>query len=176
MRTPRKLLVLMALGLASVALAGCGGMEHSSSSGKAEATDAWARTTAPGQEMGAIYLMLHGGAEADVLTGVSVPTSVAASASMHETVAVDTGTGEAMDMDHTMEMGDDAAMADGAMTMREVTSVDVPADGMVMFEPGGLHIMLMGLAAPLETGSTFDLTLRFAKAGDTTVTVTVKDA
>lgn len=173
MRTSRKLLLLVALGLATAALTACGGMDHSDSSGSVEATDAWARTSAPGQEMGAIYLMLHGGAEADVLTGVSVPSSVAASASMHETAMADTG--ETMDMDHAMEMGD-ASMADGAMTMREVARVDVPADGMVMFEPGGLHIMLMGLVAPLERGSTFDLTLRFAKGGDTTVTVTVRDA
>ena len=32
------------------------------------------------------------------------------------------------------------------------------------FEPGGLHVMLVDLAGPLESGSSFELTLTFATA------------
>jgi copper(I)-binding protein len=32
-------------------------------------------------------------------------------------------------------------------------------------KPGGLHIMLMGLKAPLRPGSRLPVTLRFEKAG-----------
>jgi copper(I)-binding protein len=75
-------------------------------------------------------------------------------------------------------MGDSnsTSMSDGSMTMRQVKSIEIPADGMVMLKPGGFHIMLMELAKPLVKGETFDLTLHFEKAGDKTVTVTVKDA
>jgi copper(I)-binding protein len=62
------------------------------------------------------------------------------------------------------------------MTMQQVDSVEIPAGGLVAFKPGGFHIMLMELAKPLVKGETFDLTLHFEKAGDKTVTVTVKDA
>jgi hypothetical protein len=39
-----------------------------------------------------------------------------------------------------------------------------------------MHVMLMGLKAPLATGSTFPLDLRFEKSGDRKVAVTVRPA
>ena len=38
---------------------------------------------------------------------------------------------------------------------------------------GEWHLMLMQLAAPLKAGDSFPMTLRFERAGSTTVTVTV---
>ena len=73
----------------------------------------------------------------------------------------------------TMAMTDDT-MA-GSMTMQEVDSIAIPAGEKVALEPGGYHVMLMELAKPLEVGSTFELTLTFAKAGDITVEVEVRD-
>ena len=64
---------------------------------------------------------------------------------------------------------------DGTTTMHELTSIDVPAGGSLVLDPAGYHLMLTDLAAPLETGETFDLTLRFEAAGDATVTVEVRD-
>jgi copper(I)-binding protein len=46
----------------------------------------------------------------------------------------------------------------------------------VSLKPGGYHIMLMGLSAPLKEGDSFPLSLTFAHAGSTTVTVKVKGA
>jgi periplasmic copper chaperone A len=58
--------------------------------------------------------------------------------------------------------------------MREVDAIDVPAGGKVKLEPGGLHIMLVGLKAPLAAGSSFPLTLKFEKAGELKVEVKVE--
>ena len=40
-------------------------------------------------------------------------------------------------------------------------------------EPGGIHLMLMGLTAPLKKGESVPLTLTFAKAGAATVQLEV---
>ena len=49
-----------------------------------------------------------------------------------------------------------------------------PRQPAVALKPGGLHIMLMGLRAPLKKGASLELSLIFEKAGDKmTVTVPV---
>lgn len=63
----------------------------------------------------------------------------------------------------------------GAMTMREVASIEVPAGGEVVLEPGGYHLMLIGLAAPLVAGDTVDIALELEVAGTRTVTAEVRD-
>ncbi len=52
--------------------------------------------------------------------------------------------------------------------------VTIPAHGAVAFQPGGLHLMVMGLKAPLKEGATQTFTLRFAKAGLVTAAFHVK--
>ena len=65
---------------------------------------------------------------------------------------------------HTHEMND------GVMSMMEVEGgIVLPKGDTVTFKPGGLHIMMMGLKAPLKKGETLDLTLVFEKAGDVPV-------
>lgn len=106
---------------------------------------AYARASAtPGADSGAAYvnLMVHG--EADRLVGVSTPA--AKMAALHKTVE-----------------------ADGVMKMEHVDGIDVPANGAIKMKPGGYHIMLMGLAAPLKEGDEIDLVLTFEKAGEVKV-------
>jgi hypothetical protein len=62
------------------------------------------------------------------------------------------------------------------MRMRPVDAIDVPAGGVTQLKPGGFHVMLMGLKAPLKEGETFPLTLTFEKSGEVTVDVTVMTA
>jgi copper(I)-binding protein len=63
---------------------------------------------------------------------------------------------------------------DGVMRMVEVEDgIEVPAGGETVLQRGGLHVMLMGLTAPLNQGDQIDLTLTFEKAGDVTLTVPV---
>ncbi len=63
-----------------------------------------------------------------------------------------------------------------AMRMRAVENIPVPANGQTALEPGGYHIMLIGLKQALKEGTSFPLTLTFEKAGSVTVTVPVQKA
>ncbi len=62
----------------------------------------------------------------------------------------------------------------GKMRMRRKTGLDIAANSVVKLKHSGLHIMLMGLKSPLESGTTFPLTLNFQNAGPIEVTVTVQ--
>lgn len=85
---------------------------------------------------GAAYLVLRNrGTEADAV--VDVETEAADAAELH-TVTLD----------------------DGIMRMRAVDSVPVPPRAEAVFEPGGPHIMLVGIRQALAAGDTVDLTLR----------------
>jgi periplasmic copper chaperone A len=59
----------------------------------------------------------------------------------------------------------------GVMKMREIKSLDIPANGKTELKPGGLHIMLIGLKDGLKDGQKFPLKLKFEKAGEVTVDV-----
>ncbi|MEZ5098837.1 MAG: copper chaperone PCu(A)C [Thermoleophilia bacterium] len=175
----RAVLGALAIALVSV-LAACGGSDSSSGSGGdggLAIADVWARTSAEGQTMGAAYMTITGGGDADRLIEALAPTEIARLTEIHETVPVSEVEGaEPMDgMEGDSMEGMD--MEGGAeMTMRPVEWIDVPAGGSVALEPGGYHIMLVDLAKPLAVGDTFDLTLTFEQAGEQTVKVTVRDA
>lgn len=65
------------------------------------------------------------------------------------------------------------SMDDGVMRMRRVEAIEVNPGEPSVLQPGGLHIMFMGLKAPLSEGETFMLTLRFETAGEIAVPVHV---
>ncbi|MDM7861551.1 copper chaperone PCu(A)C [Alteromonas sp. ASW11-36] len=113
----------------------------------------WARPTFAMATTGAVYLSLTNVTEsADTVTGVSVPTTIAREAQLHD-VLMD---GDIMRMRH-MEQG---------LVVEPAAKVD--------FAPSGKHIMLLGLTGPLELGQEFPLTLHFAQAEDLDVTVYVE--
>ena len=62
------------------------------------------------------------------------------------------------------------------MRMRPVPAIDIPAGGTVQLAPGGLHIMLIGLAAPLRQGERVPLILVFERAGEVQVQLAVEAA
>ena len=62
------------------------------------------------------------------------------------------------------------------MRMRQVDGVALPAGKTVELKPGGLHIMFVGLKAPLKAGDSFAMKLKFQKAGEVTVTVNIEAA
>src|SRR6185312_6384035 len=103
---------------------------------------AWSRATAKGAAVGAGYMTItNKGASADRLVSASSPAA---------------GKVEV----HTM------AMNNGVMTMRPATGgVSVDAGKSVSLSPGGLHLMLMQLKAPLKQGDKVPVTLQFEKAG-----------
>jgi copper(I)-binding protein len=61
------------------------------------------------------------------------------------------------------------------MRMRGVKGgyIGIPAHGSAKLEPAGLHVMLIDLAEPLKPDTVFPLTLKFEKAGEITVDVSV---
>jgi copper(I)-binding protein len=83
----------------------------------------------------------NGGPEADRLIGVETP------AAQHASL-------------HTTDHG-----ADGVARMIALDGVDIPAGDTVVLEPGGLHVMLMGLTGPLAEGALVPGTLIFERAG-----------
>jgi copper(I)-binding protein len=113
-----------------------------------DVTAPWARATAPGTQTGAAYVTLAAPA-GDRLVGAETP--VARTAEIHT---------------HLME--------GGIARMRQVDAVEVPAGRPVVFAPGGLHVMLVGLGRQLRRGETFPLTLVFEKAGRVTAQVRVE--
>lgn len=109
----------------------------------------WARATAASARNGGAYLAVRNtGAAGDRLVAAS--TTVAGRAELHTNI-------------------DD----NGVMKMRHVPAIDVPAGGQAVLKPGGFHVMLMDLKAPLAEGQHFPLTLTFEKAGSVTVDVVV---
>ena len=58
--------------------------------------------------------------------------------------------------------------------MRRVEAIPVDSGEATVLRPGGLHIMLTGLKAPLKEGERFPLTLTFEKAGTVDVEVVVR--
>jgi copper(I)-binding protein len=129
-------------------LSGCAVLGFSSgavlaqSKGDLEIEKPWARATPPGAAIGGGYLVIRNkGTAADRLVGVTSPAS--ARVEIHEM---------------TMEKD--------VMRMREVKGVDVPAKKSVELKPGGYHLMLIELKAPLKPGDKVPVTLRFEKAGD----------
>lgn len=111
----------------------------------------FARASAGPARNGAAYMTLHNTGDAD-------DTLVAAAADVSERIELH---------EHIMD--------DGVMRMREVDGgIAVPAGGTAVLEPGGLHIMLLGLHAPLLEGESFPLTLTFERAGEVTVDVAVE--
>jgi copper(I)-binding protein len=111
----------------------------------------WARPTVQGQAAGGGYLRIVGGAVNDKL--ISASAEVAGRVELHT-----------MTMDGNI------------MRMRQVNAIEVPAGKAVDLKPGGLHVMFMELKAPLTTGTSFAMTLRFEKAGDMKVDVKVQPA
>ena len=64
--------------------------------------------------------------------------------------------------------------AQGVMRMREVEGgIPIPAGETVTLQPGGLHVMLMGLETRLTDGETDPLTLEFEQAGRIEVLVSI---
>jgi len=71
-------------------------------------------------------------------------------------------------MFHNTEMDGEVAK------MVHLNSLDIPAGETVTLEPGGLHVMFMGLSAPFEVGETIEATLVFEQSGELEITFNVE--
>ncbi|MBW6400618.1 copper chaperone PCu(A)C [Roseomonas sp. HJA6] len=71
---------------------------------------------------------------------------------------------------HTMTRDGDV------MRMRPVEGIPIASGATVELRPGGFHIMMIGLTAPLQQGGRVPLTLRFEHAGTVQVELAVEAA
>jgi len=62
----------------------------------------------------------------------------------------------------------------GAMSMQPLAELPLPKGQTVTLEPGGYHIMLVDLVAPLVVGNDFVLTLLFESGASQNVAVAVR--
>lgn len=111
--------------------------------------DPWSRPTFEGMPTGVAYLTItNNGALEDTL--IAARTPAAARVEFHRT-----------------------SIEAGMARMRPVEMLVVAPNSTVSAEPGGLHLMLMGLKAPLVEGTSVPLVLTFKSAGDVTVQLRV---
>ena len=110
----------------------------------------WARPTVAGATVGAGYLVIRSGGGADTLEGASSPR--AERVEMHET-----------------------RVEDGVARMRAVARLPLAPGASLSFQPGALHLMLVGLHGALVAGERVPLTLRFARAGAPETVLEVRD-
>ncbi|MDP2255798.1 MAG: copper chaperone PCu(A)C [Polaromonas sp.] len=103
-----------------------------------EVRDAWVRTTVPGQNATGAFMKITAKDGAKL---VAVASPAAGVTEVHE-----------------MKMDGDI------MKMRAVSVLDIPAGKTLELKPGGYHMMLMDLKAPLPKDSTVLLTLVFQDA------------
>jgi hypothetical protein len=109
----------------------------------------WARASAGEAKNGAAYLdVINNGSETDRLIAASTPAAEHAELHMH-------------------------AAENGIMKMRPVEAIEIAPGQHIVLQPGGFHLMLMGLAAPLVEGESFPLTLTFEKAGNIEVSAEI---
>ena len=127
------------------------GAGSSAATGPLTVTDAWIRATPPGARTAAAYLTIANPGAADRLLGGTTPAA--------RTLEIHT---------HVDERG--------LQRMVRLAEVGLPAGETVRLTPGGLHLMLVDVAAPLAAGASVTLSLSFAAAGTLEIEVPVVDA
>ncbi|RLU02230.1 MAG: copper chaperone PCu(A)C [Ketobacter sp.] len=115
-----------------------------------EVEQPWVRSVPPVSPNTAGYFMLHNNSKQERVL-VAVSSDVASSVEMHTVVE-----------------------QDGGMSMQQLQEVKIAADDCVMFEPGGNHIMFIGLKQPLQEGDEVKLTLQFKDGESLSVILPVK--
>lgn len=112
---------------------------------------AWARPNPPVVPNGAAYLQIYNDSTTDRHL-LSASSQIAKELQLHKT---------------TME--------NNTTSMRKQSDgIPIAAGSSVVFQPGGLHIMLMGLQQPLQSGQSFELNLEFDQGEIIPVTVNVR--
>ncbi len=131
--------------LLALLLSSCG------KAGEFKVMDAWARPGNAGDNSAVYFIISNATDTTDTL--LSAKTDVASAAEVH------------------MSMMD----ANGVMSMQMQESVPVPAQQEVIFKPGGLHVMLVGLSQDLKVGDVITMTLNFDKAGSIEIQAPVRE-
>lgn len=113
--------------------------------------DPYVRVLPPGSPNTAAFMQLTN-AGTNELALVAVETEIAARAELHT-----------------------HQLVDGVAQMRQVAEIALPAGQMVSLQPGGLHIMLLDLKAPLKADEPVALTLIFSDGSRQPVTAIARE-
>ena len=113
-----------------------------------EVKDVWTRQTAGNARNAAVYMTIKSP------TGDRLVAASASVASKTDLMTMEAGTGSTMGMEY-------------------LNGIDLPANTPVGLNSTGLHVWLADLKQPLKAGETFALNLRFAKAGERQVIVSI---
>jgi hypothetical protein len=118
-----------------------------------EVKDPWARATAPGQKAGGVFMQLKSPGGAALVAAESPAANIV---EIHE-----------------------MAMEGNVMRMRAISKLDLPAGQTVELKPGGYHVMLIDLKAPLKKGDMVPVKLKVqgkdGKPADIEVKAEVRD-
>lgn len=63
---------------------------------------------------------------------------------------------------------------DGMMKMRQVEAINIPANSSTQLQPGGLHVMFLGLKQDLSEGQQVKFNLYFDNGDEITISAPVK--
>lgn len=133
-----------------VCLVGSLGLTAMSASAEVTVENPYARAVPPGQMNSASFMVLNNTDTKDVAL-VAASSSVAKAVELHN---------------HINE--------DGVMKMRQVDSIAVPALGKASLQPGGYHVMLIGLTQDLMEGQKIDLKLEFSDGSSQALSLPVQ--
>jgi periplasmic copper chaperone A len=125
---------------------------HGYGNGELQVRHPWARATPPAAKVAAAYLEIrNSGSMPDRVIGASTPAA------------------DRVEL-HVM------TMTNGVMKMREMPDFEVPARQRLILQPGGSHLMIVGLRKPFAKGDRIPLTLHFQRAGELTIELEVQPA
>ncbi|WP_084099803.1 copper chaperone PCu(A)C [Demequina sp. NBRC 110051] len=145
-RTPARLGALAAV--AALTLSACASADEP---GEITVTDPWVKTAESG--MTAAFGELTNGTDETVVL-VAAASAVSTEIQLHETLSDESG----------------------GMSMSEKEGGFAIAPGETLtLEPGGNHLMLMGVTEPIEAGDIVDVTLTFEDGSTVDVTADAKD-
>lgn len=148
MRTPRAAITLALLSSLLFVVAACGSQQ---SGVKPEVSAAWVRPPMGEGAPAAGYMTITSTSDvADWLVAVTTPA--AEDVELHETMAG----------------------ASGMTAMQPVDRIEVAPGATVKLEPGGYHLMLLGLTEELVVGQMIELTVTFEESGTFVVQAEVK--
>lgn len=121
---------------------GCAALAHGVTAGAIEVIHPNIPVPPAGAKSAAGYMAIaNDGAEPDRLIGIESPIA-------------------ARVMLHTTEFG-----SDGVARMIHLPAIDLPGEDTVLLEPGGMHVMFMGLQVPMAVGDLLPATFVFERAG-----------
>ena len=137
--------LIVLLGLGLVA---CGSSEQDT----VTVSDVWGRPSPASAANAAFYMNIHNNAQVqDSLSKAEI--DICERTELHQT------------------MIDDA----GVMRMEHTERIDIPSGEIVSLEPGGYHVMCMGLQSQLQAGDQILITLSFAESGDLQVQAEIRE-